>query len=330
MNFRSAAFFLCYPMVPWYSRYSISHSFQIYIFIRKCMQVVAELFFTSILTFLFLPLVVFAKAMSSFKGRGAFILFEGMDRCGKSTQVQLLSQYLQRSSPVASVEDIRFPNRDSHIGQLINSYLSSASNLSDQTIHLLFSANRWEQAADIREKLSAGTTLVGGDIAFARQSLQHNRCDVCACWMYVYAGWSTQVCDRYAYSGVAYSSAKGLDTEWCKSGDVGLPRPDCVIFMNMPVELAARRGQYGEERYEKLDFQRLIQQRFLALQAEDRTSGEGDWLVVDATQRLAFSLLYTCLLSLDRADVVFSCCLCWCGVICCAASRTYMNRFGRE
>jgi dTMP kinase len=99
--------------------------------------------------------------MSSFKGRGAFILFEGMDRCGKSTQVQLLRQHLQAASSSSAVEDIRFPNRDSHVGQLINSYLSSASNLNDQAIHLLFSANRWEQASDIRDKLSAGTTLVG-------------------------------------------------------------------------------------------------------------------------------------------------------------------------
>ncbi len=95
-----------------------------------------------------------------------------------------------------------------------------------------------------------------------------------------------KVCDRYAYSGVAYSSAKGLDTEWCKSGDVGLPAPDCVIFLNMPVEEAAKRGNYGEERYEKQDFQRLIQQKFLALQEEDRALGQQEWLVVDATQSI--------------------------------------------
>jgi dTMP kinase len=154
------------------------------------------------------------------------------------------------------VEDIRFPNRESHIGQLINSYLSSASNLSDQTIHLLFSANRWEQARDIEEKLKAGTTLV---------------------------------CDRYAYSGVAYSSAKGLDKSWCKSGDVGLPRPDCIVFMNMPVEEATKRGQYGEERYEKIDFQRVIQQKFLELKEDDRVSAGGEeqeWFEVDATQSI--------------------------------------------
>ena len=87
--------------------------------------------------------------------RGAFILFEGVDRCGKSTQVQLLTRAL------GGAEDIRFPNRTSRIGQLINDYLSSASQLSDHTVHLLFSANRWEQAKEIEEKLKAGVTLVG-------------------------------------------------------------------------------------------------------------------------------------------------------------------------
>ena len=98
-----------------------------------------------------------------------------------------------------------------------------------------------------------------------------------------------QVCDRYAYSGVAYSSAKGLDKNWCKSGDVGLPRPDCIIFMDMPVDKAAERGQYGEERYEKLEFQREIQGKFFQLKEEDELDAkkegrESEWLSIDATQ----------------------------------------------
>ena len=47
------------------------------------------------------------------------------------------------------------------------------------------------------------------------------------------------MCDRYAYSGVAFSSAKGLDVHWCKSCDIGLPAPDCIIYLDIPVEDAA-------------------------------------------------------------------------------------------
>jgi dTMP kinase len=96
--------------------------------------------------------------MSRATSRGAFILFEGIDRCGKSTQVSMLSKELAAST---KVESIRFPNRESNICQLINSYLSSASDLNDQTIHLLFSANRWESSKEIERKLAEGITLVG-------------------------------------------------------------------------------------------------------------------------------------------------------------------------
>lgn len=89
--------------------------------------------------------------------RGAFILFEGIDRCGKSTQAARLTELLQGAG---QAEFIRFPNRTSTIGQMINAYLQSATNMNDQTIHLLFSANRWEAAQDIEAKLAQGITLV--------------------------------------------------------------------------------------------------------------------------------------------------------------------------
>lgn len=43
------------------------------------------------------------------------------------------------------------------------------------------------------------------------------------------------VCDRYAYSGVAFSTAKGMSLDWCKSCDNGLPKPDIVIYLRAPI-----------------------------------------------------------------------------------------------
>ena len=39
---------------------------------------------------------------------------------------------------------MRFPDRTTAIGSIINQYLTCAKELDDHAIHLLFSANRWE------------------------------------------------------------------------------------------------------------------------------------------------------------------------------------------
>jgi thymidylate kinase len=61
---------------------------------------------------------------------------------------------------------------------------------------------------------------------------------------------------RYAFSGVAFSAAKeGLSIDWCKQPDRGLPRPDVVYFLNVSQEEANKRAGFGEELYEKAEFQ---------------------------------------------------------------------------
>ncbi|PWZ16906.1 Thymidylate kinase [Zea mays] len=42
---------------------------------------------------------------------------------------------------------------------------------------------------------------------------------------------TTLIVDRYSYSGVAFSAAKGLDIEWCKAPENGLIAPDLVILL---------------------------------------------------------------------------------------------------
>ena len=80
---------------------------------------------------------------SKWDPRGALIVFEGLDRCGKTSQCSRLLSSLERLGH--SVESWRFPDRDTGVGQMISSYLSNQSQLDDHAIHLLFSANRWEK-----------------------------------------------------------------------------------------------------------------------------------------------------------------------------------------
>jgi len=82
--------------------------------------------------------------MATVTRRGAFILFEGIDRCGKTTQSKLLAETLKREGN--KVETMRFPDRTTTIGKMIDAYLKMGIDLHDRAIHLLFSANRWELA----------------------------------------------------------------------------------------------------------------------------------------------------------------------------------------
>ncbi|KAJ6784416.1 hypothetical protein PWT90_10486 [Aphanocladium album] len=179
--------------------------------------------------------------------QGAFIVLEGLDRSGKTTQVKLLEQkFIDQGKPVKLM---RFPDRTTQIGQMIDSYLKSAVRMDDHAIHLLFSANRWEAADDIHALLEAGTTIV---------------------------------CDRYSHSGMVYSAAKGnpsLGLAWARAPDVGLPRPDRVVFLDLDEETARARGGWGDEVYEKAEMQRQVRRLFGALGGKGRDAEDGGTLV---------------------------------------------------
>ncbi|XP_041861474.1 thymidylate kinase [Melanotaenia boesemani] len=178
--------------------------------------------------------------------RGALIVLEGVDRAGKTTQCKKLVQALQESGRPA--EMMRFPDRTTRIGQLISAYLEKKSDLEDHTVHLLFSANRWELVPLMKKKLEQGITLV---------------------------------VDRYAFSGVAFTSAKpGFSLDWCRQPDVGLPKPDLVMFLQLSPAEAALRGQFGNERYETSVFQNVVQQKFKQLMEDPSVN----WQVIDASQ----------------------------------------------
>ncbi|CAG8014862.1 unnamed protein product [Penicillium olsonii] len=162
--------------------------------------------------------------------RGALIVVEGLDRAGKSSQCEKLRDYLsQQGSPV---KYIRFPDRTTPIGKLIDSYLRGSSHQDDHSIHLLFSANRWEVAKSIEEEIASGTTVI---------------------------------VDRYSYSGAVYSAAKAnptLSLEWAWQPEIGLPRPDLCLFLSISPEEAAKRGGFGAERYENETMQTRVRELF--------------------------------------------------------------------
>lgn len=172
-----------------------------------------------------------------------FIVLEGLDNSGKSTMCRLLGAALTPSTLVS------FPSRNTPTGQILDSFLrGSSGRLNLELLHLLFSANRYEKDEFIRRSLKTGHVI----------------------------------CDRYWYSGTAYSAAKGLDYDWCKQVDRHLPRPDLVIFMDVDETVVAARRGFGEEAHDKQWFQKKVYSVFQKLAAEEgfhrvdgsRTPGE--------------------------------------------------------
>mmetsp|Transcript_24460 Transcript_24460/g.56863 ORF Transcript_24460/g.56863 Transcript_24460/m.56863 type:complete len:293 (-) Transcript_24460:68-946(-) len=160
-------------------------------------------------------------------GRGLFFVFEGLDRSGKSTQSKLLTKHFEAEG--LNVKWTCFPNRATAMGSVIDLYLRKKLDLSDKVIHEFFSANRWESASTLVASLNQGTTVI---------------------------------CDRYAFSGVAYTAAKGLDFEWCKAPDRGLPAPDAIFYLHVDPKVGQSRANFGDERYENATMQANVRKEF--------------------------------------------------------------------
>lgn len=162
--------------------------------------------------------------------KGRLIVLEGLDGCGKSTQLSLLAEHFaQRGTYFRSVS---FPNYDSESGRIIADYLAG------------------KIPCEGRNGAYAASTFYAADryISYATD------------WRADYEKGALIVCGRYTTSNAVFQMTKlpaeerGCFLAWLEDyeyGLLGLPRPDAVLFLDMPAEvseglLSARYG--GEER----------------------------------------------------------------------------------
>lgn len=149
--------------------------------------------------------------------RGQFIVFEGIDGSGKSTQVQLLADYLTLLGKKVFITREPSPG---NIGQLIRKGLRKELVFTEATLAALFLADRIDH-------------LEGQD----------------GIWQMLEEG-ITVICDRYFWSSFSYH-ALGLPMEWVISIHqriIDLYPPDVTIFLDIDVETSMKRiGTRGEE-----------------------------------------------------------------------------------
>ena len=162
----------------------------------------------------------------SVKECGKFIVFEGIDGSGKSTQIKLLEERLKASGrevyttaePTASVS-----------GGLLRDALSGVSKRSACELAALF----------LLDRINHNVTEAGGIAKMLE------------------AGYDV-ICDRYYYSSIAYQGSE-TDFEWVKTLNISCPeirRPDVCIFLDLDPDTSLARIEKGRavtEIYEKKD-----------------------------------------------------------------------------
>ena len=70
-----------------------------------------------------------------------------------------------------------------------------------------------------------------------------------------------------------------MNLQWCKNSDIGLPKPDIVFFLRMDENEGSQRKDYGDEIYEKSEFQKKVKVQYDLLR-------EPFWTIIKATDTI--------------------------------------------
>jgi len=85
--------------------------------------------------------------------------------------------------------------------------------------------------------------------------------------------------DRYTPSNIAYGLAKGLKLDWLSGLDRGLPEPDSIIVLDVPVEYSFARKRERRDAHESSRKLLLrVRRNYLSL------ARKLNWLVIDASR----------------------------------------------
>lgn len=141
---------------------------------------------------------------------GKFVVFEGLDGAGKTTQIKMLTDYFNGDKFGFCLKNVIEPTQ-LLIGGLIRSRLLGDWQSSPDALQLLFAADRADHLQKEIFPALRGNALV--------------------------------VCDRYSFSTIAYG-AIDCDFDWLVGINSSFLVPDLTIFLDVPVkECAIRMGR---------------------------------------------------------------------------------------
>ena len=184
---------------------------------------------------------------------GKFIVIEGLDGSGKTTQIRMLSAKLRA------------------MGRAVAETAEPATNATGGLI---------------RDALSGFTPRTGTEIAalFMADRVAHNVNPVNGIGVILAQGRDV-ICDRYYYSSLAYQGVVS-DPEWVYHINVDCPeirKPDLCVFLDLDEEACIRRmeqGRSNREIYENENTLIAVRRRYY--DAFRRLAGRDDIRIVNA------------------------------------------------
>lgn len=162
-----------------------------------------------------------------------FIVFEGIDGSGTTTQLKMLQEYFSKNGKTGKVFFTKEPT-DGGIGKLIRKALGSQEDFSPETMARLFAADRCEHLYGKEGIISA---VNAGKLVFS---------------------------DRYLFSGLAYQTIAGAGNS-AKEQNKDFPMPEVLFFFDLPVKTAMQRiflRAASAEIYEKESFQKEVRAEY--------------------------------------------------------------------
>jgi dTMP kinase len=160
--------------------------------------------------------------------KGVFIVIEGLDGSGKTTQAVILAKKLSEKYDVLCTAE---PSQ-SKIGKFIReSCLYERKRLPIEAEALIFAADRIEHMQnELMPAIDAGKVVI---------------------------------CDRYVFSSLAYQGSSGLSLDWIKTINARALEPDFAIYIDVLPEHVLERLQRKRSVMETLETQRKVRQIYM-------------------------------------------------------------------
>jgi dTMP kinase len=138
---------------------------------------------------------------------GKFIVFEGIDGSGQTTQVNLLEEFLKNKG--FKVLKTKEPTKNSPVSKKIQDVLAKKEKISPEKLQKLFSKDRkWHLKKVIIPALKKGEIVIS---------------------------------DRYFFSTFSYGMSEGVELKKLLSFNKKFLLPDLVFFLDVSPEIALRR-----------------------------------------------------------------------------------------